>query len=233
MKYKVYNRYTGEIQFTADIDATEGTPRGWKSRLAILWAIKNGANMIYADMRGADMSGANMRGANMRGANMSHANMSDANMIHADMRGADMSGANMRGANMSHANMIYADMSGANMRGANMRGANMSHADMSDADMSGANMIHADMSGANILCMGNMREIRTMQIGKWAIGYTATDMQIGCQRHSIDKWRKWNTGAGRKWVAQMDPAAMEWADRNLALVLQIIDVNPATPTGHK
>jgi hypothetical protein len=223
MKYKVYNRYTGEVQFTADIDATEGTPRGWKSRLAILWAIKNGA-----DMRGADMSGANMRGANM-----SHANMSDANMIYANMSGANMSGANMRDANMSGADMRGANMRDANMSGADMRGANMSDADMRGANMSGADMRGANMSDADILCMGNMREIRTMQIGKWAIGYTATDMQIGCQRHSIDKWRKWNTGAGRKWVAQMDPFAMEWADRNLALVLQIIDVNPATPTGHK
>jgi hypothetical protein len=78
-----------------------------------------------------------------------------------------------------------------------------------------------------------MKEIRTMQIDTWQIGYTADTLQIGCQSHAIDKWRKWNTEAGRKWIEQMDSKALEWADKNLALVLQIIDANPATPTGHE
>jgi hypothetical protein len=86
---------------------------------------------------------------------------------------------------------------------------------------------------ANLLCFGNMKEIRTLQIDTWQIGYTADTLQIGCQRHSIDKWRKWDTEAGRKWIEQMDSNALEWADKNLALVLQIIDANPATPTGHE
>ena len=31
----------------------------------------------------------------------------------------------------------------------------------------------------------------------------------------------------------MDGKPLEWAERNLALVLAIIDANPATPTGHE
>jgi hypothetical protein len=81
--------------------------------------------------------------------------------------------------------------------------------------------------------MGNMSEIRTLQIDTWEIGYTSDTLQIGCQRHSIEKWRKWDTEAGRKWVASMDSKSAEWADRNMALVLAIIDANPATPTGHE
>jgi hypothetical protein len=78
-----------------------------------------------------------------------------------------------------------------------------------------------------------MREVKTIQIDTWEISYTADTLQIGCQTHPIDKWRKWNTEAGRKWVKMMDGKALEWADRNLGLVLAMIDANPATPTGHE
>jgi hypothetical protein len=73
-----------------------------------------------------------------------------------------------------------------------------------------------------------MREIKTLQIDMWQIGYTKTTLQIGCQRHSIDKWRKWNTIAGRIWVDKMDSSALVWAEKHLPLILAIIDASPAT-----
>jgi hypothetical protein len=146
-----------------------------------------------------------------------------ANLQGADLRGADLWGADLRGANLQGANLREANLREANLWGANLRGANLW----------GASLWGADLWGANLRCFGNMREIRTMQIDTWEVGYTADTLQIGCQCHSIDKWRKWNTDAGRKWVEQMDSNALEWAVRNLGLVLQIIDANPATPTGHE
>ncbi|MGA1207889.1 MAG: pentapeptide repeat-containing protein, partial [Litorivicinaceae bacterium] len=106
-------------------------------------------------------------------------------------------------------------------------------ADLQGATLRGADLWGADLREADLRCFGNMKEIKTMQIDRWEIGYTADTLQIGCQRHPIDKWRKWNTDAGRKWIEQMDNKALEWADRNLGLVLQMIDANPATPTGHE
>jgi hypothetical protein len=109
-----------------------------------------------------------------------------------------------------------------------LRGANLKRANLKGTNLKGANL-----QGANLRCFGNMKEIRTMQIDTWEIGYTADTLQIGCKRHPIDQWRKWNTEAGCKWIDQMDSKALEWTDRNLGLVLQIIDANPATPTGHE
>ncbi|QDP66959.1 MAG: hypothetical protein Unbinned3138contig1000_1 [Prokaryotic dsDNA virus sp.] len=120
-----------------------------------------------------------------------------------------------------------ANLSGANLSGANLSGANLSGANLSGADLSGANLF-----GANLRCLGNMTHIKTMQIETWEIGYTDTTLQIGCQRHEIDKWRKWNTEEGRVWIDRMDTDALKWADEYLAIVLQIIDVSPASPTGH-
>ena len=97
-------------------------------------------------------------------------------------------------------------------------------ANLCRADLRGANL-----NGADLLSIGNMRELRTLQIDTWEIGYTHDTLQIGCQKHPIEKWRKWNTPAGRKWISHMDTKALKWADRNLALVLAIIDANPATP----
>ena len=142
--------------------------------------------------------------------------------------------ANLRLANLRLANLHGADLSGADLRGANLYGANLSGADLYGADLYGANLRGANLSGANLcgadlLAIGNMRELRTLHIGTWQIGYTHDTLQIGCRTHPIEKWRKWNTPAGRKWISHMDEKALEWADRNLALVLAIIDANPATP----
>jgi hypothetical protein len=125
------------------------------------------------------------------------------------------------------------DLRGADLRWADLRWADLSGADLSGADLHEADLRWANLREANLLVQGNMREIRTMQIDTWVIGYTADTLQIGCQRHAIDKWRAWSSPAGRKWVASMDSRALEWADRNLALVLALIDANPATPTGHE
>jgi hypothetical protein len=85
-----------------------------------------------------------------------------------------------------------------------------------------------DLQGADLRAFGNMKQLRTMQIDKYEVGYTFDTLQIGCQRHEIEKWRKWTTPAGRKWVELMADDAINWADRNLALVLALIDANPAT-----
>lgn len=171
-----------------------------------------------ANFRGADLRRANFRWANLRGANFRWTDLQEANFRGANLRGANFRGAylwiaNFREADLQEADLWRAGLWRASLRGANLRGANL--------------------EGADLLCFGNMREIRTMQIDTRQIGYTADTLQIGCQRHPIDKWRKWNTEAGRKWIERMDSKVIDWADRNLGLVLQIIDANPATPTGHE
>ena len=103
INYDVKNRWTGDVQFTAEIEADETDGRSWKLRLATQWAIKNKANLSGADLSGADLSGADLSGANLSGANLS---------------GADLSGANLSGANLRRAELRRANLSGANLSGA-------------------------------------------------------------------------------------------------------------------
>ena len=78
MQFQIRNLFTGDVQFTAEIEADENTPLSIKIGLAVRWAYKTGA-----DLSGADLSGANLRSANL---------------IGADLRSADLRGADLRGA---------------------------------------------------------------------------------------------------------------------------------------
>ena len=111
----------------------------------------------------------------------------------------------------------FTNLSGAGLRDAGLRGA-----DLSGANLSGANPSSADLRG-----FGDMQRIKTLQFERWRVGYSATELQIGCQRHTIAKWRKWDTPAGQKWIAAMDENASEWASRLLPIVLALIDASPA------
>jgi len=145
-------------------------------------ATKEGISFYRADMSYADMSGADMSGADIS---------------YADISYADMSYANMRGANMSGANMSSADMRGADMRGADMSSANMSGANMSSADMRGADMSYA---------VGNMEEVKSMQLEKYMIAFTSDILCIGCQQHTIEDW----FGFTDDRISKMDRGALEW-----------------------
>ena len=67
MEFEILNRFTGNVQFVAEIDCDDSKPRSWRLRLAVLWAIKSGVNLRGADLRGADLSGADLSEADLRG----------------------------------------------------------------------------------------------------------------------------------------------------------------------
>ena len=51
--YEIRNRYTGAVQFTAEIDCQESADEAAKKGLAARWAVENRANLRGADLRGA------------------------------------------------------------------------------------------------------------------------------------------------------------------------------------
>ena len=84
IKFEVRSRWTGHVQFVAEIEADESAPFAIKVALAVKWALKSGANLSGALLSGANLSGALLSGADLSGANL---------------RSADLSGANLSGAN--------------------------------------------------------------------------------------------------------------------------------------
>ncbi|MGN6552107.1 MAG: pentapeptide repeat-containing protein [Pararhizobium sp.] len=118
LKFDVLNRFSGSVQFTAEIDCDPSASQRVKLGIAVKWAIRSRANLY-----GANLYGANLYGANLYGANLSRADLSGADLSWADLSGADLSGA---------------DLSGADLSGADLSGANLSRANLSRANLSGA-----------------------------------------------------------------------------------------------
>ena len=171
--FEVRNRWTGEVQFTAQITCAPDATPAVKLGLAVKWGVKE-----KADLAGANLAGAYLAGANLAGANLA---------------GAYLDGANLAGAYLA-----------------------------------GANLAGAYLDGAYLVALGDMRFVKTLQLERWMIGYTADTMQIGCQRHPITDW--WAFDDSR--IARMDPAALEWWGRWKPVLQQIIAMNPAEPTGY-
>ena len=63
MEFKILNRFSGEVQFTAEIDCKEDELTSIKIGLAVKWAIKTGANLFGAYLSDANLSGANLSDA--------------------------------------------------------------------------------------------------------------------------------------------------------------------------
>ena len=144
MKFEIKNRFTGNVQFAAEING-DAKMTTTKVGLAVRWAIKTGANLRGADLRGADLRGADLRGADLRDADLRGADLRDAYLSDADLRDAYLRDAYLSGAYLSGAYLRGADLRGADLRGAYLRGA-----DLRDADLRGANLRGADLSGADL-----------------------------------------------------------------------------------
>ena len=88
MQFEVRNRFTGSLQFTAEIEASDDAPTSIKIGLAVRWAIKSDADLSRADLSGANLSGAYLSGADLSGADLSRADLIGANLIGAYLSGA-------------------------------------------------------------------------------------------------------------------------------------------------
>ncbi len=98
MQFEIKNRFTGAVQFTAEIDATDDTPLSLKIGLSVKWAIKTRANLASANLTGAYLAGADL---------------ADAYLAGADLAGARLAGADLTGAGLARANLASADLAGA------------------------------------------------------------------------------------------------------------------------
>ena len=105
--------------------------------------------------------------------------------VKANLRGADLRGAHLYGANLSGADLRAANLSGAYLRGANLSGANLRGANLNGADLDGADLNGADLRWA----VGNMIQVRSMQIEKYAISWTDDILNIACKSYTIEEMK--------------------------------------------
>ena len=108
-----------------------------------------------------------------------------------------------------HADGVKANLRGAYLRGSDLRGAYLRGADLRGAYLGGANL-----GGANLrYCIGNSKQIKTIQTETYYITYTDKVMAIGCKQHTIEEWfnfddetiDKMNKGTSLEWWAKWKP----------------------------
>jgi len=197
---EIKHRYTEAVLFAHECTSISK---------ALIEALRNGANLRYADLRGASLRHANLRHADLSSANLSGANLSHADLRDANLRYADLSGANLSGANLS----------GANLRGADLRGANLRYADLSGADLRGANLSYADLIYA--LPVGDPRGYRpyaTWYNDQWMVC-------AGCRYFTIAQAREhWgSTSYPTPMLGAQYVAAMDWLEQQEKPVKKVVD----------
>ena len=174
IKFDVHNRFTGAVQFTAEIDCTERASRSVKLGLAVKWAIETGANLVGADLARANLARANLARANLAGANLAGANLVGANLVGADLVGASLADADLVGASLADAYLARA---------------NLADAYLADANLARANLAGANLAGAN---WTNGAAITRAPLQLFGLDYPVTivdaHMQIGCELHSLAEW---------------------------------------------
>ena len=98
IKFDITNRFTGAVQFTAEIDCDDSELTSVKIGLAVKWGIKVRANLARANLAHANLDGANLARANLAHAYLAHANLAGANLAGANLVGAYLAGAYLAGA---------------------------------------------------------------------------------------------------------------------------------------
>ena len=117
------------------------------------------------------------------------------------------------------ANLYRADLQGADLSGAQLR-----YANLAEAGLEGANLKDARLWGT----IGNMKEIKSLQLDKYPVTYTADRLQIGFRNHSIEEWRGFSDD-DIQWI-NLD---LDWWKKYRSHIFQTIELSPATPTGHE
>jgi hypothetical protein len=143
MKFEVKNRFSGEVQFTAEIECAEDVHISIKLGLAAQWAVETRANLADADLAGANLAGANLAGANLAGANLAGSYLARAYLARADLARANLADAYLAGSYLARANLAGSYLARANLAGANLAGANLAGANLARADLAGANLADA------------------------------------------------------------------------------------------
>ena len=155
--------------------------------------------------------------------------LSEAIKNNTSLQGADFSDIDLSGANFCGSDLSFANFSGSNLRGSNLSGTCLYDADFRDADLTNADLRGADLRGATLKgatlrnvkinnTIGNLREIRSLQLDRYDVCFTSEILAIGCEQHSIERWKSFTYDD----INSMDRKANEWWANWKGLILQSI-----------
>ncbi len=109
------------------------------------------------------------------------------------------------------------DLRSCKFRFAKLAFAKFRYSKLNHADFTGSNLQHVDFTGATLkdcklqdaainYVIGNMCEIRSMQLDSWHITFTEHVLAIGCRQYSWEEWNQFSDGE----LELMDEYAPSW-----------------------
>ena len=198
MKFEIKHRYSGELLFSIETETMKmAVEAAIKQKADLRYADFSCANLSYADLRYADFSSANLSYADLRSADLRSANLSCANLRSANLSSANLSYADLSYANLSYADLSYADLSSADLRSANLssadlRSANLSYADLSYATLRCANLLIFQYQRHQAICAGERLTIgcHDKPLAEWACDYEEIGREAGYTDLQIQMYGK-------------------------------------------
>jgi len=196
----------GEVIYAGDFD---------DMKECVEQAVKDGVSLRGANLARHDLQYAYLQGANLQGASLQGTNLRDSYLVGVNLHRANLQAANLQCAILEEANLQYADLKKANLQDANLQGANLREAELEEANLQDVNLHD---------CIGNMREIKSMQIEQYVLAYTSKHLQIGCKRRELEEW--WNLSDEE--IDAMHSKALVFWHKWRDTIRNIIEMSPAT-----
>ena len=196
INFEIRNGFTGDVQFTAQIDCDKGELHSVKIGLAVKWAIANRASLVGASLDGASLVGASLNQANLNGARLDGARLDGASLNGASLDGASLVGASLDRARLIGARLIGASLDRARLIGARLIGASLDGASLIGASLDGASFVGARLIGAKIGPHTIFRKVAQVRRddGYEFIGFALDDggllIRAGCQTRLIADYRR-------------------------------------------
>jgi len=218
IQFEIKNRFTGGVQFTAEIDCDQDASASVKIGLSVKWAILNRASL----------DGASLDGAILDGACLDRASLNRASLKGASLKGVSLNGASLNWASLDGASLDGASLNRASLNGASLDGASLNRASLDGASLKGVSLDGASLDGASLNGATGLNDwVKCIQIDQYPITYTADTMQIGCRRHPIGEWAEFDDAR----ILEMDgKAALKFWRKYKDWIFQTIEMCPAKPT---
>jgi hypothetical protein len=154
-------------------------------------AILDGARLVGAILDGARLDGARLDGARLVGAILDGARLDGAKLVGAILDGARLDGARLDGAKLVGAILDGARLVGARLDGARLVGAILDGARLDGARLDGARLVGASLKNCKWGPLTIQRAPIAISIPNyWQVYILDSHMQIGCELHSFEEWRK-------------------------------------------
>ena len=169
-------------------------------------ALKARISFYRANFSGSDFSESNFRGSDF----------SESDFSESDFSGSDFSWSDFSGSDFSESDFSESDFRGSNFSGSNFRGSDFRGSDFSGSDFRGLDF----RKSRHQYKIGNMREWHSMQLDRYMIVFDKNILAIGCQQHSIKKWKEFSD----KEISNMDKAALDWWNKWKDFIFKAIEL---------